>query len=287
MALYYRSSRDIRAVKTSNKVNDSRTGQKSLKRLKTYCICNGPSEGLMIECETCRDWFHIQCVQIEEKNIPNHYNCVSCSPTSQLEETIVEALSLLAEKASRQNKLKHKNELSDRDEESMEEEIPVLTSDDKDCTPYKTIKKDFRFFSPKKEISTNEIIQDKTYSSDISDSNALLALHNAKISHYSGSHLSDNSGSEDSSPPIDPPSSPSSPSSPSVTKRGHSHSVTKTYTRKSKKQIAFLEKYYEENHSPDANRIHMIALESGLPEQKVSRWFYDKRRRSKQLNSDR
>jgi hypothetical protein len=98
---------------------------------------------------------------------------------------------------------------------------------------------------------------------------------------YPSSPLSDASGSEDSSTSI--PSSPIDHSSSPHPKRIQAHPVTKTYTRKNKKQISILERYYEENQTPDANMIHLIAKDSGLPDQKVSRWFYDKRRRSKQL----
>ena len=59
----------------------------------------------------------------------------------------------------------------------------------------------------------------------------------------------------------------SSPTSPG--RRGHGHAVTKTYTRKSKKQIVALEKYYLQNPSPDTAMIHMIAVECNLPDQKV------------------
>jgi hypothetical protein len=74
--------------------------------------------------------------------------------------------------------------------------------------------------------------------------------------------------SSDDSSPSELPSSPPTPPSPGR-RMSHHSSLAKTYTRKSKKQIAVLEKYYTENPSPDTNMIHAIANECNLPEQKV------------------
>jgi len=158
---------------------------------------------------------------------------------------------------------------SDRDE-SMQEELQPLTSDDKENIPNGIVK-----------VEAHSILKKrKVLQIGNGDAKSLMDIPSSPMSDNT------HSGSEDSSPSTDPPSSPSSPTSPGAahTRRNQPHSVTKTYTRKNKKQIAVLEKFYEESQSPDADMIHHIANESNLPEQKVARWFYDKRRRSKQLN---
>jgi len=266
---YHKSS--ISRPKSLNKESDIVERKKpNSRRQKTYCICEGPSDGFMIECETCRGWFHASCVSLDEKNIPAHFYCQSCVIDSkEMEDTIVEALSLLAEQAASQS-LNHLQDMSsDRDEESMEEEFQPLTSDDKENIPNGIVKVEAHSILKKRKVL------------QIGNNDA------SKMDIPSSPMDNTHSGSEDSSPSTDPPSSPSSPTSPGVAHipgRTQPHSVTKTYTRKNKKQIAVLEKYYEESQSPDANMIHHIAHESNLPEQKVGRWFYDKRRRTKQLN---
>lgn len=31
-----------------------------------YCLCRGPSQGNMIMCETCSEWFHLPCIQLSD-----------------------------------------------------------------------------------------------------------------------------------------------------------------------------------------------------------------------------
>ena len=38
---------------------------------KVYCICQRPCYGKMIECEKCKEWFHLKCVGIEEGEEPD------------------------------------------------------------------------------------------------------------------------------------------------------------------------------------------------------------------------
>jgi len=244
------------------------------KTKKTYCICGGPSDGLMIECETCKDWFHASCVGVEEKNIPSHYYCQTCVIDSkELEDTIVEALSLLAEQAATQS-LNHLQDMSDREHEEF---TPPLASDDKENVPNGMIR-----------VEDHESMMKKRKALHLASLDTAAFGKSGMDNQIPSSPMSDtHSESDDSSPSTDPPSSPASPNSFSPSphmRRNQPHAVTKTYTRKNKKQISVLEKYYEDHQSPDANMIHHIAFESNLPEQKVARWFYDKRRRSKQLN---
>eukprot|EP00163_Fabomonas_tropica_P013654 TRINITY_DN251_c1_g1_i4.p1 TRINITY_DN251_c1_g1~~TRINITY_DN251_c1_g1_i4.p1 ORF type:complete len:485 (-),score=119.68 TRINITY_DN251_c1_g1_i4:57-1511(-) len=50
---------------------------------KAYCICRQPWDGaqLMIQCDTCEEWFHGLCVDItkEESESYKRYECDSCS----------------------------------------------------------------------------------------------------------------------------------------------------------------------------------------------------------------
>eukprot|EP01135_Chromosphaera_perkinsii_P006696 Nk52_evm10s559 gene=Nk52_evmTU10s559 len=54
---------------------------------RAFCICRQPAKDaakdprLMIQCESCIDWFHAQCVKLKEEEaaaIP-HYNCPQCT----------------------------------------------------------------------------------------------------------------------------------------------------------------------------------------------------------------
>ena len=45
---------------------------------KEYCICCGPSEGWMIGCEHCDDWFHGRCIGLTEEDNVEDYTCPRC-----------------------------------------------------------------------------------------------------------------------------------------------------------------------------------------------------------------
>jgi len=51
----------------------------------TYCVCDKPDDGtIMIQCHSCRDWYHPRCVgldqkKIEKEGIEEDYSCPSCS----------------------------------------------------------------------------------------------------------------------------------------------------------------------------------------------------------------
>ncbi len=44
-----------------------------------YCLCRGPSDGWMIGCEDCDDWFHGRCVGLQESDEVDNYICPRCS----------------------------------------------------------------------------------------------------------------------------------------------------------------------------------------------------------------
>ena len=46
-----------------------------------FCFCNKPYDGTrMIQCDSCKNWFHIKCVNIKWKNITadKEYYCTNC-----------------------------------------------------------------------------------------------------------------------------------------------------------------------------------------------------------------
>lgn len=48
--------------------------------LRVYCICKSADESrAMIECDSCKDWFHFDCVGIDQALIPENYLCPACA----------------------------------------------------------------------------------------------------------------------------------------------------------------------------------------------------------------
>ena len=45
---------------------------------KVHCICRKHSFGNMIECDQCKEWFHYECVNIDEDNVPEEWTCQEC-----------------------------------------------------------------------------------------------------------------------------------------------------------------------------------------------------------------
>ncbi|KAJ2243738.1 Ecm5p, partial [Coemansia sp. RSA 454] len=44
-----------------------------------YCVCLQPEEGLMIECESCREWYHAQCLNLSSADIgERQFLCPLC-----------------------------------------------------------------------------------------------------------------------------------------------------------------------------------------------------------------
>ena len=51
---------------------------------KVYCICKGPGFGKMIECELCKEWFHLDCVGIKEGEEPDASDCWYCKKCTEI-----------------------------------------------------------------------------------------------------------------------------------------------------------------------------------------------------------
>ena len=65
--------------KSPNKKSRSNSSEKDVKEeKKVYCKCRKPSFGEMIECDQCKEWFHYECVDIDEDNVPEDWICEEC-----------------------------------------------------------------------------------------------------------------------------------------------------------------------------------------------------------------
>lgn len=50
-----------------------------------YCICREHEAGTMIECDTCKEWYHVQCIQEDDDGhfvAPENYLCPLCAVVS-------------------------------------------------------------------------------------------------------------------------------------------------------------------------------------------------------------
>ena len=47
----------------------------------TRCICDFKhDDGYMICCDECSVWQHVECMQVDPKNLPENYLCEECEP---------------------------------------------------------------------------------------------------------------------------------------------------------------------------------------------------------------
>ncbi|KAF1980030.1 hypothetical protein BU23DRAFT_809 [Bimuria novae-zelandiae CBS 107.79] len=61
------------------------TDRSSISNESTRCVCNGIDDGRpMILCESCKNWLHMPCVGLHDKNIPAVYVCVFCTGQTPL-----------------------------------------------------------------------------------------------------------------------------------------------------------------------------------------------------------
>ncbi|RDL40687.1 FYVE zinc finger [Venustampulla echinocandica] len=51
----------------------------------TRCVCNNPdNDGFMIQCESCDNWLHAECVGIDRRGLPPVYICAFCANTPNM-----------------------------------------------------------------------------------------------------------------------------------------------------------------------------------------------------------
>jgi hypothetical protein len=48
-------------------------------------IADSDEGGVMIMCETCNVWQHVQCMGVHEDDLPEHYHCERCQPSLHVE----------------------------------------------------------------------------------------------------------------------------------------------------------------------------------------------------------
>ncbi|KAI8987246.1 hypothetical protein BDF20DRAFT_909885 [Mycotypha africana] len=74
------TANNVRAIVSSSKQS---TG--------IYCICRRHEEGLMIECDSCHEWYHSACLKIPQSVVhsKNSYICPICNPTSEPNVTYI------------------------------------------------------------------------------------------------------------------------------------------------------------------------------------------------------
>jgi hypothetical protein len=51
-----------------------------LARCPRNCVCKGPDTGAMVQCDGCKNWFHLSCVKLteEEAQALSRYDCLMC-----------------------------------------------------------------------------------------------------------------------------------------------------------------------------------------------------------------
>lgn len=62
------------------RVNLSEYTDTIVQSYKTYCLCRNLYFGTMIGCDTCDEWYHLQCVGLNANSrISDKYICIRCS----------------------------------------------------------------------------------------------------------------------------------------------------------------------------------------------------------------
>ena len=62
------------------RVNLSEYTDTIVQSYKTYCLCRNLYFGTMIGCDTCEEWYHLQCVGLNTNSrISEKYVCIRCS----------------------------------------------------------------------------------------------------------------------------------------------------------------------------------------------------------------
>jgi hypothetical protein len=68
-----------------------------LETIIPYCLCRGPSQGFMLGCEDCEEWFHGACINLNEKDAEKigTFVCAKCIAYKDMDSVLQEATSFL------------------------------------------------------------------------------------------------------------------------------------------------------------------------------------------------
>ncbi|ODN77740.1 hypothetical protein L202_04879 [Cryptococcus amylolentus CBS 6039] len=68
------------------------------KEADTYCLCKKDTEGPMIECDHCNDWYHFVCIHMHEAEAEriHSYICPLCSESTTMRTTYINDISTYA-----------------------------------------------------------------------------------------------------------------------------------------------------------------------------------------------
>jgi len=225
---------------------------------KLYCICRRVGSGYMIQCDCCSEWFHGQCVGIQEGDNPTVFLCNNCCQDDWL---ACEMLILLSDKESIQKFVQSQKEYlfktrrlgdSSSSSEGLSEE-----EDDEDI----------------EEPSLGSISDDEDYNETV-HTRSVTPLYDGSISPRNLTTPLDQKD-EKSMPPGSPAAASISP------RQALSSLHHKSKKRKNENQMSILMKYYEHTPDPDLNTKKKIADETNLTVKQVSDWFYNLRVRKK------
>ena len=53
---------------------------KNIEKINVYCLCRLPEgDGLMVECDLCKEWFHSTCVKLPDDINESEWICPNCT----------------------------------------------------------------------------------------------------------------------------------------------------------------------------------------------------------------
>ncbi|KAH8595686.1 hypothetical protein B0O99DRAFT_594442 [Bisporella sp. PMI_857] len=79
---YYRSSQNLSPTTISDL---DRSTPSSSRSGNTRCVCNKPEDDrFMIQCESCENWLHAECINLDRKSVPSVYICRFCAQTPNM-----------------------------------------------------------------------------------------------------------------------------------------------------------------------------------------------------------
>ncbi|MES9883655.1 MAG: hypothetical protein ABW185_22615, partial [Sedimenticola sp.] len=73
-------------IRAQRELANSDTNEEPQGGEELYCLCRGPHRGqFMIQCDTCEEWFHGACVNVDEEEAKDidQYVCPRCDVGAQ------------------------------------------------------------------------------------------------------------------------------------------------------------------------------------------------------------